>query len=293
MATQHKHSLEWDDFMREWLPQERLEYLWDYGWARLSEKNLDDIVAFTRDTGILEVGGGSGHIAHQLREKGADEISFDIEDFHYEFTYQNNWQKYPHVDKVLKGDNSIRDPANHSRTLLTVWPHMPVCNVVEQNLDNFTKFIYVGELNTEDNGGICAKRKFFDALAENDFQLVAEVEDIDNFAWQYGKILFFEKGAPEEYEVPLLSYRDYYNREFNLGFDAAKYYMSVKKLPWYQFARCNLHGNKQTMKYLSKTKKHAEYIEGMITPELKEKFKKLIQECDDVIEELDDEEPDT
>lgn len=210
---------------------------------------------------------------------------------------------------------------------MMIWPHMGVFSSAKSNnaFLNYSKFIFVGEMLNEDNFGVCgskvlhpivllfyihSSKVFFATLEQNGFKLVKEPQDINNFPYQYGKLLFFEKGAPDIYPIPKMSWEDWYNREVNESFEAAKvliitfiiiiiiiiiinlsyvilqYYMSVKKEEWYRTALCELRSKLHSCNYLTKDKQHWEHVEHLLTPEIFIKYKELIEECERVLVEL-------
>src|ERR1700722_6925124 len=55
---------------------------------------------FFRDTGVVELGAGSGFLSQQLRDRGCDIESFDNKD---DMTYQKTWKKLPCSNLVKHG----------------------------------------------------------------------------------------------------------------------------------------------------------------------------------------------
>eukprot|EP00026_Physarum_polycephalum_P014078 Phypoly_transcript_14550.p1 GENE.Phypoly_transcript_14550~~Phypoly_transcript_14550.p1 ORF type:complete len:289 (+),score=54.08 Phypoly_transcript_14550:94-960(+) len=263
---------------RAWLPKERLKYLWKYGWARLSDANLDSIVSFSKNEGLVEIGAGSGYVAHLLRQKGSDVVSYDIKD---DMTFQQTWKRLACENEVKKG-GAKEVAIYYKRVLMVVWPHNGVCREILNILGNFKKFIFVGEMCPEDRMGLCCNKGFFSAVEKLGFNLAAEPQDIDNFAFQYGKLLFFEKDAPPLYKVPVLTWHDYFDRAKHESFGNADYYMSVRDVDWFNAALYNLRNALVNLEAENKSNKHG----VVLTNELRERYEKKIAECEQVVNEL-------
>lgn len=121
------------------------------------------------------------------------------------------------------------------------------------------------------------------------YELVREPQDIDNFPYQYGKLLLFEhnpdKSDSPRFPIPKLSWKDSYDRLANQGFMAAEYYMSVLDVDWYA---CALYGLNDDMRNLEFEKRDPKHLPGedVLPDELKAKFEEKIRQCEEVLEEL-------
>ena len=136
----------------------RDKYIKKYGFSLLSNSFLDILSDEFRGKKIIEVGSGSGWLAHNLQKKGIDIVATDI-------NVQKN--SYGFVEKftdVLEVDSKEFIKNNNYDCILMSWPDYSTSfayNILKNMKINKT-LIYIGE----SYGGCTADDNFFDLLEQ-------------------------------------------------------------------------------------------------------------------------------
>lgn len=149
-----------------------------YGYALLSNEDIRMIAEYSP---IVEIGAGTGYLAHMLSQAGAEIDAYDIsipEENEYQFT-SDFYYPVEVIDSV-----EFRDPED--RTLLISWPCYDrdwAYHYLKEFLDCGGEYlIYIGE----DKCGCTATDSFFDLM--NESTALIETVEIDHFYFVHDKL---------------------------------------------------------------------------------------------------------
>lgn len=141
-----------------------------YAWAIAEPKALEFVAKHTADTGIVEIGAGTGYWAWMLSQLGVDVIAYDRYPPRTRHNFFHNTANLGH-DELPSGEErgeqyfSVRRgthlmAAKHpDRTLFLCWP--PMSKMAEHALERYTgdRVVFIGETS-----GMTGEQGFFDRL---------------------------------------------------------------------------------------------------------------------------------
>lgn len=183
------------------------------GWTRLKREHVERIAAYGP---FVEMGAGSGFVAHLLRHHGGEDFCHAFDTRHSEgtTTYLRSWEAWPWAAEVRNGSwDVLSDPAYSERALLLCWPDADSGFAAECLARyNGSTFVFVGERE----GGCNGNSHFFGALARQweevaSFSVNSSFEDVDDAVLVYRRrspLLVAHTPGPAPAPAPAAAHRD-------------------------------------------------------------------------------------
>ena len=154
---------------------QRETYVQRYGWVLLTRECVDSLAQILKGRRVIDLGAGTGFLAHCLCERGVDVTAVD------EAPPGSLPPEIPDDRKLWKNDirgDSLEQPINEYDVIILSWPEYrsEVAAKVARMMSVGQLLVYQGELL----GGNCAEDSFFDELDVKRWSVLEAETDLLN-----------------------------------------------------------------------------------------------------------------